>query len=82
MGSNVGKRRQTTLVPFNAYHPFGSSRQQGAGKAARARANFDHRHACEVTGRTGDLRREVQIKEKILAERFFGRQTMPLDDIP
>ena len=42
-------------------------------KPAGTRANLDHRDACEVAGGAGDPRRQIEIEEKVLAERFDAR---------
>jgi hypothetical protein len=52
----------------------GSLQQQGTGQAARAGTDLDAGAFSEVPGGAGNAPGEVEIEEKILAERFTGRK--------
>ena len=46
--------------------------QQCARQPARAGANFNHEAAFDRAGKAGDFGGEIKIKDKVLAEIFFG----------
>ena len=71
---DFAKRGNAALVPLDRDHlarPFGDER---AGETARARSNLDDRRFVERPGGARDAAGQIEIEQKILAERFFCEQ--------
>src|SRR6185312_10838578 len=78
---NIVERGQRALVAFNRDDAPGAERQQRARQSAGTGADFDDGGIIERPGRPRDASREVEVEQKILAERFAGRQGMFADDV-
>ena len=78
---DLGERADGALVALDRDHAAGAGRDERAGEPARPRPDLDHVHAVERTGRAGDARREIEIEQEVLAERFLGGETVPADDL-
>ncbi|CUX24630.1 hypothetical protein AGR3A_Cc280060 [Agrobacterium tomkonis CFBP 6623] len=75
------QRRQATAVAFDGDDFLCAERKNGAGEAARARADLDHRHAFERPRCPGDLLGEVEVEQEVLPKGFLRIEPMALDDI-
>ena len=64
-----GNRALVALDGDDALRAFG---QQRARQSARPRADLDHGCALQRTAGTGDARGQIEIEQKILAQRFLG----------
>src|SRR5690606_15754456 len=52
-------------------------RQKRAGQSTGTRSHFDDRLVLQIACLTSDFRSQIEIEEKILAERFLRHQVMP-----
>ena len=78
---DVVERRQRALVALDRDDALGAQRQQRARQSAGAGADLDDGGVFERTGGARDARGEVEVEQKILAERFARRQGMFADDV-
>src|SRR3954469_19402894 len=58
-----------------------AEREQRPSQPARPRPDLDHGDALQRPRAAGDLRREVQVQEEVLAQRALGREVMVSDDV-
>src|SRR6185437_11185980 len=58
-----------------------AEREQRAGQSARTGADLDHGCVFERARGAGDPRRQIEVEQKILAERFSGGQRMLTNDL-
>src|SRR5262249_45223640 len=75
------KGRDGALITFNSDDTTRTERQQRARKASRARPDFYNCNVLKRFGRARNSRGQIEIKQEILSEGFFRRQTMPADDL-
>ncbi len=78
---DFAKRRYGALVAFDGDDPASATREQGPRQPAGTRADFDYGHALKRLGGPSDARRQIEIKQKILAERFFCDEIMAPDNL-
>src|SRR5712692_9685966 len=71
MRRDLAERRDGAAVAFDGDHVPCALRQQCAGEPARPRADLHDRDAFERAARPGDARRQVEVEEEILSERFL-----------
>ena len=55
--------------------------QQRAGEPAGTGADLDHGDTVERSARAGDARREIEVEQKVLAQRFFRLQLVLADHV-
>src|ERR1700751_2834539 len=60
---------------------FGAECEQRACQSARTRADLDDGGVVEWRCRARDARGEIEVEEKVLAERFAGRQSVLANDL-
>ena len=74
------ERRQTARIAFDRddARPL---REQRARQAAGAGSNFDDDRVVEGSCGAGDARSEIEVEQKILAERFFRVESIARDDV-
>ncbi len=80
-GADFGQRGQGPRVALDRDHLFRALRQQRAGERARSGADFDHHDAVERTCGAGDLARQIEIEQEVLAERLAGAESVRRDDV-
>ena len=80
MLGDILERRDGALIALDRDHALGAERQQGAGKPAGAGTDLQHGDAGECFRRPRDACGQVEIEQKILAERFLGDEPMPAND--
>jgi hypothetical protein len=68
MRSKLAQRRNGALVTLDTDDALGAGREQRSRQPAWARTDFDHRYACEWTGRAGDASCQIEVEQKVLAE--------------
>ena len=66
------ERADGAVVALDRDHPPCPLREQRASEPAGARTDLDHVDAFERTGRTRDPRGQIEIEQKILAERLLA----------
>ena len=71
---DIVERGQRALVALDRDHAPRAERQQRPRQPARTGADLDHGGIFERTCRARDPRREIEIEQEILAERFARRQ--------
>ena len=67
--AKFGQRRQAATVHFYR-GDFGTGAQQGAGEAARARSDFEHFPARQISGDGGDPVEQLFVEQEVLAQRL------------
>src|SRR5262249_30767189 len=75
------KRRKRALVALHRDHAPRAEREQGARQSARARSNLDHGRILQRASGARNPRREVEIEQEILAERFACRKGVLANDL-
>ncbi len=78
---NLVERRQRALVALDRDDASGAQRQQRARQSAGTGADLDDGGIFERTRGARDPRGEVEVEQKILAERFACRQGMLANDV-
>src|SRR5205823_7671469 len=73
--------RQRPLIALDCNDPPGAVRQESACETAGPGADFHDRNACKRPSGAGNACREVEIEQKILAERFLGAQIVSPDHL-
>ena len=71
-----------TFVLFNRGYSFCALHQERPGQATGARANFYNMGIFKPGDMAGNFSGDIEIKNKILAEAFFSRQTNAGDHFP
>ena len=79
-GGDLLQSRNGPLVALDCDDASGAERQQRAGQSPRPGADFEHGHAGKRPGRARDARRQVEIKEEVLPERFLGDEPVAAND--
>ena len=74
--SDLVERRDRAVVALDRDHPARTCCEERTGEPARAGTDLDDIHALEWTRRARDARGEVEIEEKILAQRLLGSETV------
>jgi hypothetical protein len=69
------------LVTLDGNHALGAKRQQRPGESAGTRADLQHRHARKRARRPADAGCEIEVEQKVLAERFLGDETVAANDV-
>jgi len=76
------ERGNRTPVVLDRNDPACALREQRAGKAAWAWADFDHFHAVKGASRTRDPLDKIEIEKEVLPERFFGGESVLAYHLP
>src|SRR5215203_4903351 len=77
--ANLLQRGYGTLVALDRNHSARAFGEQRACQSARARPDLDHHRAVQGTCGPRDAAGEIEIEQKILAERFLGGKTVTPD---
>src|SRR6202023_23321 len=80
-GGKFAQRRQAARVAFDGDHLRGALGEERAGQAAGSGADLDDADSVERPGRAGDAPGQVEVKQKILAERSFRGEIIGSDDV-
>jgi hypothetical protein len=78
---NILQSGNRALVMLDRDHARGAEREQRAGQPARAGADLDDGGILERGGGARNPCRQIEIEQKILAERFAGRQRVGANDL-
>jgi len=79
---DLGERGEAACITFDGNDATGPFKEQGARQPAGAGTDLDHSDVFERTGSACDASRQVEVEQKILAERSLGLQSMPPYDLP
>ncbi len=78
---DLRERGDGAVVALDCDHSSRALGEQCPRQSAGAGADLDHVDAVERAGRAGDAGGEVEIEEKVLAERFSCSETVPADHL-
>ena len=81
MRGDLGERAKAALVALDRDDLFRAMGEQRAREAAGSGADFDDDDPVERAGGARDAPGEVQVEEKILAERLLGLEPVRGDDL-
>ena len=72
MRGDIAKRSQSAFIALDGHDARRTQRQQRARQPAGAGADFDNGRAFQRFADARDPRRQIEIEQEILAERFLG----------
>ncbi len=81
MRRNLGKRGEAARVALDCDHMARAFGEKRPRQTAGAGTDFDDCGICKRAGGACNSRSEIEIEEKILAERLFGGEPMRGDDL-
>ncbi len=81
MFGNLGERRDRAAVALDRENMRRAFGEQRAGQAAGTGADFENSDAVERSSRARDASGQIEIEQKILAERFLRGEVMTADDV-
>ena len=78
---DFAERGKTARVALDRDDAARAEREKRAGEPAGTGADFDNGRVLERCSRPRDAGGEIEVEQKILAERFACRKTMTADDV-